>query len=106
MSNSINRLLMMAALSLCATSAMADNWRNECGKMSTYIPSACSEIEKSIAVLDVYKPPQPFLEYQLQSYTPGSDSSGGASGGGGGGSILLTNPDSSQQQQQDSGGTW
>ncbi|HRE32438.1 MAG TPA: hypothetical protein PLD88_10730, partial [Candidatus Berkiella sp.] len=105
----INRLLMMAALSLCATSAMADNWRNECGKMSAYIPSACSEIEKSIAVLDTYKPPQPFLEYQLQTYTPGSDSSSGASGGGGGGSILLKNPESSESSQsQDFGssGTW
>ncbi len=109
MSNSVPKLLLLAVLSLSAGNVMADNWRNECGKMAATIPTACTEIEKTVAVLDVYKPPQPFIQTVLETYTPGSatgTTSGGGSSGGGG-SILLdpTVPSSSQEQSQDSG-TW
>lgn len=108
MSNSVPKLLLLAVLSLSAGSVMADNWRNECGKMAATIPAACTEIEKTVAVLDVYKPPQPFIQTVLQTYTPGSAGGTTSGGTGGGGSILLdptTAPGSTQEQSQDSG-TW
>jgi len=73
MSNTIPKLFVIAILSFSATSVMADSWKNECKSLSlgssdmggkssgAPVPGACTEIEKTIAILDVYAPPQPFL---------------------------------------------
>ncbi|MGE3318831.1 MAG: hypothetical protein AB7I18_06005 [Candidatus Berkiella sp.] len=83
MSNTLPKLFLIATLSFSATCAMADSWKRECqslssgssGSSGTFgssagassgapVPGACSEIEKTIAILDVYAPPQPFLNLQ------------------------------------------
>jgi|GEM_PF-3783807 len=72
MSNPISKLLLLAICSLSATSAMADTFKNECQKLSATVPTACSEIEKSILVYDQYKPTPPFLNTKDgQNFLPG-----------------------------------
>lgn len=137
MSNTVPKLCMIAMLSFSATNAMADTWLHDCTSLSSgssssassgvlggssasgaggssasgaVVPGACTEIQKTVSILDEYAPPQPFLNTAdgqtfnasdkaksgsliLQESQTGSSTKGGSSSSSSSSAIDNSDPD-------------